>query len=352
MGVEELAVVGLVGSGVGTALGVPMAWPRARRTANLKLLGIALLLLSAIVALISARLAGLIPASAAVEHGINLIGLTAFPLAVLYTGRATGRHDVVRGVWLLVTPAVLYLAYIATCAALDRGTRVPFAWLLPAAVGFTAWSAALLWCRRTPPADAVVPPEWVVSFLVVVNLAQIVRMDFGHITLVRAVVPLVLSGGFFALVAYIAWRTAAPRAAPVAEEPPAYERSGLDDRAARALLDRIDRAVGHDRLYAHADLTLHQLAAAVGATPHQVSEALNRIAGASFRDLVNRRRVDEVKAQLLDPACDRFTVEGIGASAGFGSRSALHAAFRRLEGTTPAQFRARRAAKELEGNEA
>ena len=87
-------------------------------------------------------------------------------------------------------------------------------------------------------------------------------------------------------------------------------------------------------------LTLGRLADAVDCAPHQVSEVLNRHAKVGFHELLNRRRVAEVKAQLLDPAADRFTIEGIGAAAGFGSRSALYAAFRRLEGMTPAEFRA------------
>ena len=66
---------------------------------------------------------------------------------------------------------------------------------------------------------------------------------------------------------------------------------------------------------------------------------LNRYAGVSFHELLSRRRVDDVKAQLLDPANDGYTIEGIGLSAGFGSRSALYAAFRRLEGRTPAAFK-------------
>jgi AraC-like DNA-binding protein len=62
----------------------------------------------------------------------------------------------------------------------------------------------------------------------------------------------------------------------------------------------------------------------------------------SFHERLNRLRVADVKAQLLDPAADRFTIEGIGGAAGFGSRSALYAAFRRIEGLTPTEFRARR----------
>jgi AraC-like DNA-binding protein len=93
------------------------------------------------------------------------------------------------------------------------------------------------------------------------------------------------------------------------------------------------------RLFARADLTLAQLASAAGSTPHQVSEVLNRYSRVTFHDLINRRRVDDVKAQLLDPASERFTIEGIGSCAGFGSRSALYAAFRRFEGMTPTAFR-------------
>ena len=79
MGAHELAFVGLAGSGLGTALAVPMVWPRSRRSLDVRLLGSAVLLMSGIAALISARLAGLAPASAAVEHAINLLGLTASP---------------------------------------------------------------------------------------------------------------------------------------------------------------------------------------------------------------------------------------------------------------------------------
>ncbi len=98
-------------------------------------------------------------------------------------------------------------------------------------------------------------------------------------------------------------------------------------------------AQGVDRLFARADLTLADLARAAGSTPHLVSEALNRYAGVSFHERLMRVRVEDVKTQLVGPASDRYTIEGIGLSAGFGSRSALYAAFRKLEGRTPAAFR-------------
>lgn len=353
MGVQELAVVGLVGSGVGAALSLPMVWPGRGRALDPRLLGGAMLLMSAIAALISARLAGLVATSLVVEHAINLSGLCAFPLAVVYTRVACGLP--LRAAWApaLWLPAALYLLLTLWRQSLGRDTGVPFVWLLPVALTFTAMSAYALWHRRPPVAPPLVPAEWVVGFQVVLNAAQVVRMDFGHVPAVRALVPLVLAGAFVAMVAFVTWRTmtvpagraddvAMPgrRAFPAEVPPPArYERSTLDETAAGDLLAHIDRALGGDRLFARADLSLAQLAEAVGSTPHQVSEALNRFGGMTFHELLNRHRVNDVKAQLQDPSNDRYTIEGIGASAGFGSRSALYAAFHRAEGMTPTAFR-------------
>lgn len=344
MGAHELAFVGLAGSGLGTALGLPMAWPRSDRPLDVRLLGSAVVLMSVIAALISARLAGLAPASAATEHTINLLGLAAFPMLVLYARQAVSQPiTTAHAAWWL--PAAGYAVMIAMRFAIGAGTRVRFVWLAPIVCGFTVAAAITLWRHRRQRRPVVVPAESVVAFIALVNVAQLVRMAFGDIAGVRAVVPLVMAIGFAAMAAFAAWSTSAKatvdkRSAPRVE-PARYERSGLDATAARRLLERIDRALTAGRLYARVHLTLAHLASAVDSTPHQVSEALNRYAGTSFTDVVNRMRVEDVKAQLRDPVNDLFTIEGIGQSAGFGSRSALYAAFKRAEGITPTAFRDR-----------
>lgn len=339
MGAQELAIVGLAGSGVGTALSVPMVWPRSGRTLDVRLLGAAVLSMSAIAALISARLAGLAPASAEIGHAINVLGLATLPLVVIYVRHAVGAGISGRlAFWW--TPALVYIAVVAVRSTIGLDTRVTFATILPIVLAFTVVSAATLWRHHDARRQTVVPVEWIVAFCVLVNAAQIVRMEFAHVAPIRALVPLVLSLGFIAMAGYAVWRTisaisvAEPRAAA-----PRYERSGVEDALAEQLLARIGEALTRDRLFARADLTLAQLASAIDATPHQVSEALNRCAGVSFHDLLNRRRVEDVKKQLRDPANDGFTIEGIGASSGFGSRSALYAAFRRYEGMTPRKYR-------------
>jgi AraC-like DNA-binding protein len=346
MGLHELAVVGLTGSGLGAALGVPMVWPRSARSLDARLFGFALLLMSAIAALISARLAGLVPASAEVDHAVNLLGMCAGAFLVLYTRYATAA-PVTRGITLsTLLPAGVYLVVVIVRMLAGAGGPLPFAWVLPVVLGFTATCAATLWRYGGSRRSGLVPAEWLLAFVVALNVAQVVRMELGHIPLVRAIVPAMLAVGFLAATAYLAWRAVSPPASspgsPDTIKPPRYERSGLEESRAPELLRRIDTALTKDRLFSRAGLTLTQLATAADCTPHQVSEALNRYAGVSFHDFINRRRVEDVKAQLTDPSNDQFTIEGIGASAGFKSRSALYSAFRRFEDTTPNAYRASR----------
>jgi AraC-like DNA-binding protein len=340
MGALELAVVGLTGSGIGTALGLPMVWPRIPQSRDVRLLGGLLLFLSAGAGVISARLAGFLPAAVAVDHLVNLLGLTGYPLLVLYVAHDRCQLATTRRMWLWA-PAAVYAGFIVARGVLSQSTFVPFAWLLPVALSYTAVSAAILFGREGRVTPAPVPATWVLAFTVVLNASQILRMAFGQVGLVPALVPVVVTCGFIAMAAVVASRTVAARP-PIARPSTTsrYEKSGLGRELAPDILARIDRALSSDRLFTDPDLTLVRLAACVGYSPHQVSEALNRYARTSFHELLSQRRVDEVKAQLLDPANDRFTIEGIGAAAGFGSRSALHAAFRRFEKMTPAEYRA------------
>ena len=295
---------------------------------------------SAVAALISARVIGLVPVGPVVEHAVNLLGLGGYPLLYLCLRQQAGRPLQSRQAVWLWAPAAVYLAILLLRISAGTGTRVPFIWLLPMLLSFTAICATAVYGRQDRSRDSLVPGRWMVGFLLVLNAAQIVRMQFGHVALVPALVPLVMAAGFVATVALVVWRMLdRPVALPL--RGPRYEKSSLDSDAAAALLVAIDRVLVGDRLFADPHLTLARLATAAGSTPHQVSEVLNRYASVTFHELLNRHRVADVKAQLADPAAARFTIEGMGAAAGFGSRSALYTAFRRIEGVTPTEYRAR-----------
>ncbi|HEX5214276.1 MAG TPA: helix-turn-helix domain-containing protein [Vicinamibacterales bacterium] len=347
MGTLELATVGLAGSAVGLMLGVPLIWPLPKRTAAARYLGGALVGLAAIGAIISARLVGILPPTPIVNHAINLLGLSTYPLLYLYLRAAGSSPGRARRPWALWLGAPAYLAMaVARQIATGEGA-IPFSWMLPILVAFTALCTIAAVSssgsgRAVASGSQLVPPLWLVAFLILLNAAQITRMLFASTPAIRAIVPVVVSVGFLALVARVASRAfGAGRDGLLAPAGPRYEKSAVDAAAAAALIARIDRVLREQRLFAEPALTLGRLAVAVDASPHQVSEVLNRFASTSFHELITQLRVEDVKAQLQLPEAEGYTIEGIGAAAGFGSRSALYAAFRRREGISPAQFRAR-----------
>jgi len=86
-------------------------------------------------------------------------------------------------------------------------------------------------------------------------------------------------------------------------------------------------------------LTLHDLALASGLPAYQLTDLLNRELGQSFYEFVNRRRVDEAKRMLADPAYDKIKILAIALDCGFASKSAFNRVFREMTGLTPSAFR-------------
>jgi len=135
---------------------------------------------------------------------------------------------------------------------------------------------------------------------------------------------------------------ASPSSASGAEAAaPRYERSGLSERAAEALRDRLLTLMLDKRPYRNADLTLADLAGQLNTTPHKLSEVLNGLLRVSFHDFVNGYRVRELQERLRSPDAERRTYLALALDAGFASKSTFNAVFKKLTGETPSQYRAR-----------
>jgi AraC-like DNA-binding protein len=66
----------------------------------------------------------------------------------------------------------------------------------------------------------------------------------------------------------------------------------------------------------------------------------------NFYELINRRRVDEARRLIADPAEAHLTLASIAQRCGFHSVSAFNGAFKRYTGRTPSRFRTESAAAE------
>jgi AraC-like DNA-binding protein len=118
-----------------------------------------------------------------------------------------------------------------------------------------------------------------------------------------------------------------------------YERSGLSDKEASALKDVLLTAMNHERPYRNSDLTLADLAALLGTTPHKLSEVLNSQLNQSFYDFVNAYRVREVQRRIADDLSQNLTLLSLALDAGFASKSTFNNAFKKHTGSTPSGYR-------------
>ncbi len=94
-----------------------------------------------------------------------------------------------------------------------------------------------------------------------------------------------------------------------------------------------------EKPYLRHDLTLYDLAKEMRESPRLISACLNRHFKYNFAEWINHFRVQEALERLKDPAQNHLSVEGIGSEAGFKSRSAMYAAFKKETGHSPGRFR-------------
>ena len=73
--------------------------------------------------------------------------------------------------------------------------------------------------------------------------------------------------------------------------------------------------------------------------PRWLSQIINDNWGVGFQEFLNSYRIKAAEVMLLDPAAGDRSILDVAYEAGFNSKSAFNAAFRRHRGTTPSEFR-------------
>lgn len=133
---------------------------------------------------------------------------------------------------------------------------------------------------------------------------------------------------------------------PVEPNPPLqrqagkYEKSGLSEVKALALLEKLDALMEKEKLYLQPDLNLLQLAERLQTPPHQVSQLLNQYRQTNFFDFVNRYRVAHFQREAADPRNAHLSILALAFDSGFNSKASFNAVFRKMTGITPSAFRA------------
>ena len=180
--------------------------------------------------------------------------------------------------------------------------------------------------------------EHLLMFVMVMGFlhaGQIVRFLRSDDPLFLDIVPLTLT---LVLVTILIYAVVRSRALLVLTREPTGEAPEADDEM---LAGTIRTKMREEKLFADPGLGIQELAAQMDQSPQKVSRAINRVIGMSLPRFLIQCRLEEAERLLSDPREKRFTVEGIGRQAGFGSRSTFYRAFQDEYGISPAEYRRR-----------
>jgi len=81
------------------------------------------------------------------------------------------------------------------------------------------------------------------------------------------------------------------------------------------------------------------LSQAIGVSPNLLSQKINGELNQNFNEYINHYRIIESQKRLIDAEYDHLSIEGIGQSVGFKSKSSFYAAFKKNTSMTPSVYK-------------
>lgn len=113
----------------------------------------------------------------------------------------------------------------------------------------------------------------------------------------------------------------------------------VDEARARDILDRIEKALSDNSVLCSKDMSINYLSEVIGVPQKQVSQVINEHLHKNFSQLLAEWRIREACRRIQDKEnYGNYTVEAIGESVGFHTRSNFFATFKRITGLTTTEF--------------
>ena len=119
------------------------------------------------------------------------------------------------------------------------------------------------------------------------------------------------------------------------QEKEKYKNKAIDQETLNLMEQKLSIIVEKE-LFLDQNLTLEMVAKELQVTKHLLSQYINETLGKSFSNLIKEYRVEKAK-QLLQTESN-FTIEGLGYDSGFSSKSTFFTAFKKITGSTPAEY--------------
>lgn len=105
----------------------------------------------------------------------------------------------------------------------------------------------------------------------------------------------------------------------------------------RQIFDMIEKYMNEEKPYKNPDMTIEKLSEAINSNRTYVSRIINKIAGMSFTNYINQKRIEEATSLLSNDS--DIPLKEIAFQTGFGSLSSFSRVFLREVGCPPSKYR-------------
>lgn len=168
--------------------------------------------------------------------------------------------------------------------------------------------------------------DWTLLSIEIIFISWVLIKDFKREDTVPSIAALVVGAD-------------GPAPMPVKEIKEETSEPIINEELQESIIQRLENCLQENKVYRQTDLTLASLAKSIDTNDKYLRFVLSQHYNQGFIHFINQHRVEAAKRMLMDESQQIYTIESIGQTVGFNSKSSFYAAFKRLEGLTPFQFR-------------
>lgn len=121
------------------------------------------------------------------------------------------------------------------------------------------------------------------------------------------------------------------------EENIKYADKKIDSQEAKSIAKDLSIIMQEKKLFENPNLKLADVAKEINIQPYNLSQYLNDNLGKSFTLFLNEYRIEAAKVLLMQK--DEYTTEAVGYECGFNSKSTFYSTFKKITGSTPANYK-------------
>lgn len=118
-----------------------------------------------------------------------------------------------------------------------------------------------------------------------------------------------------------------------------YSGIKLEQKRRDEILHKISIKMEKEKLYLNGECNLQSFSQLINESPNIISMIINQHYNTTFPDFINRYRIQESIAMMMESKDKKYAIEGIAYECGFGNRTSFYNAFKKNTGMLPNEYK-------------